>query len=74
LYLADRNFLVDDPKDKIFAPFGDARHKIEGGVAVFSRELYFAAYQSIAKDERRLGLYKEFEPDVGVVGPSRPGQ
>src|SRR5437667_6194779 len=63
LYLADRNFLVDDPKDKIFAPFGDARHKIEGGVAVFSRELYFATYQSIAKDERRPGLYKEFVPD-----------
>jgi type I restriction enzyme R subunit len=63
LYLADRNFLVDDPKDKIFAPFGDARHKIEGGVAVFGRELYFATYQSIAKDERRLGLYKEFPPD-----------
>src|SRR5437870_75346 len=63
LYLADRNFLVDHPKDKIFAPFGDARHKIEGGVAVFSRELYFATYQSIAKDERRPGLYKEFAPD-----------
>jgi type I restriction enzyme R subunit len=63
LYLADRNFLVDDPKDKIFAPFGDARHKIEGGIAVFSRELYFATYQSIAKDERRPGLYKEFAPD-----------
>ena len=63
LYLADRNFLVDDPKDKIFAPFGDARHKLEGGIAVFSRELYFATYQSIAKDERRLGLYKEFSPD-----------
>jgi type I restriction enzyme R subunit len=27
LYLADRNVLVDDPKDKIFAPFGDARRK-----------------------------------------------
>ena len=33
LYLADRNVLVDDPKDKTFAPFGDARHKIEGGDA-----------------------------------------
>jgi type I restriction enzyme R subunit len=63
LYLADRNFLVDDPKDKIFAAFGDARHKIEGGVVVFSRELYFATYQSIAKDERRPGLYREFAPD-----------
>ena len=63
LYLADRSFLVDDPKDKIFAPFGDARHKIEGGVAIFSRELYFATYQSIAKDERRPGLYKAYARD-----------
>jgi type I restriction enzyme R subunit len=63
LYLADRNFLVDDPKDKTFAPFGLARHKIEGGEIVHSRELYFATYQSIAKDERRPGLFKEFAPD-----------
>ncbi len=63
LYLADRNFLVDDPKDKTFSGFGDARHKIEGGLVVHSRELYFATYQAIAKDERRPGLYKEFAPD-----------
>jgi len=63
LFLADRNVLVDDPKIKTFAPFGDARHKIENGEVVKSREMYFATYQSIAEDERRLGLYKEFEPD-----------
>ncbi|HVM48812.1 MAG TPA: DEAD/DEAH box helicase family protein, partial [Candidatus Acidoferrum sp.] len=63
LYLADRNFLVDDPKDKTFSAFGDARYKIEGGVTVLSRELYFATYQSIARDERRPGLYKEFPRD-----------
>jgi len=63
LYLADRNFLVDDPKDKIFAPFGDARHRIEGGVVSHARELYFSTYQSIAKDANRPGLYKEFAPD-----------
>ena len=63
LYLADRNFLVDDPKDKTFAAFGDARHKIEGGLAILSRELYFATYQSIARDERRPGLYREFPRD-----------
>lgn len=63
LYLADRNFLVDDPKDKTFSVFGDARHKIEGGVVVLSRELYFATYQSIASDENRPGLYKEFPRD-----------
>lgn len=27
LFLSDRSFLVDDPKDKTFAPFGAARHK-----------------------------------------------
>lgn len=62
LYLADRNVLIDDPKDKIFAPFGEARHKIEGE-AVKSREMYFAIYQAIAKDERRPGLYREYPRD-----------
>jgi type I restriction enzyme R subunit len=63
LYLADRNVLVDDPMAKIFTPFGDARWKIEGGVANKSREMYFAIYQAIARDERRPGLYREYAPD-----------
>lgn len=62
LYLADRNILIDDPKDKIFAPFGEARHKIEGE-AIKSREMYFAIYQALAKDERRPGLYREYPRD-----------
>jgi len=62
LYLADRNVLIDDPKDKTFTPFGDARWKIEGE-AVKGREMYFAIYQAIAKDERRPGLYREYRPD-----------
>jgi type I restriction enzyme R subunit len=62
LYLADRNILIDDPKDKIFTPFGDARWKIEGE-AIKSREIYFAIYQAIAKDERRPGLYREYASD-----------
>lgn len=60
LYLADRNILIDDPKDKEFAAFGDARWKIEGGATNFSREMYFAIYQALAGDERREGLFKEF--------------
>jgi len=63
LYLADRNILIDQPKDGIFAAFGDARHKIEAGVVVKSREMYFAIYQALAEDERRAGLFKEFGPD-----------
>ena len=62
LYLSDRSILVDDPKDKQFAPFGDARWKIEGE-AIKSREMYFATYQAIAKDERRPGLYREYAPE-----------
>ncbi len=63
LYLADRTVLVDDPKDKTFAPFGDARHKIENGEALKSREMYFSTYQAIAEDENRPGLYREYPPD-----------
>jgi type I restriction enzyme, R subunit len=63
LYLADRNILVDQPKDGIFAAFGDARLKIESGEVVQSREMYFAIYQALAADERREGLFKQFAPD-----------
>jgi type I restriction enzyme R subunit len=63
LYLADRNFLVDDPKDQTFAPFGDARWKIENGRAIKSREMYFSTYQSVAEDESRPGLYREYPRD-----------
>ncbi|CUB00948.1 EcoAI/FtnUII family type I restriction enzme subunit R [Pannonibacter indicus] len=63
LFLADRNVLVDDPMAKDFSPFGDARQKIAGGVAVKSRDMYFAIYQSIARDENRPGLYREYPRD-----------
>jgi type I restriction enzyme R subunit len=63
LYLADRNILIDDPKDKMFTTFGDARWKIENGEVNKGREMYFAIYQAIAKDEHRPGLYKEYSKD-----------
>ncbi|KQY95058.1 MULTISPECIES: EcoAI/FtnUII family type I restriction enzme subunit R [unclassified Brevundimonas] len=63
LFLADRNILVDDPKDKTFAPFGDARWKIGAGQAIHSRDIYFSTYQAIAEDERRAGLYREYTRD-----------
>ncbi len=62
LYLSDRSILVDDPKEKQFAPFGEARWKIQGE-AIKSREMYFATYQAIARDESRPGLYREYGPD-----------
>ena len=63
LFLADRNVLVDDPMAKDFSVFGDARHKIAGGDASKSRDMYFATYQSIARDESRPGLYREYPRD-----------
>lgn len=63
LFLADRNILIDDPKDKDFSPFGDARHKIESGELIKSREMYFAIYQALAEDERRAGLFRDYPPD-----------
>jgi type I restriction enzyme R subunit len=63
LFLADRNILVDDPYAKMFAPFGDARAKIDGGNAVKSREMYFSIYQALAADERRPALYREYAKD-----------
>ncbi len=62
LYLADRNVLVEDPMIKDFAVFGDAKWQIKGR-AIKSREIYFATYQAIARDERRPGLFREYSPD-----------
>ena len=61
LFLADRNLLIDDPMAKDFLPFGEARHKIAGSVAVKSRDMYFATYQTMAEDENRSGLYREYD-------------
>jgi type I restriction enzyme R subunit len=63
LYLADRNILIDQPKDGLFAAFGDARNKIASGEVVYSREMYFGLYQAMAEDERREGLFRQFPSD-----------
>lgn len=63
LFLADRNILVDDPMGKMFASFGNARHKIESGKVVKSREMYFAIYQALAGGANRDALHKEFPQD-----------
>lgn len=63
LFLADRNKLVDDPKDRDFAPFGDARHKIAGGDLGTGREMFFALYQSLADRDGQPGLYRQYPAD-----------
>ena len=63
LYLSDRTILVDDPMNKEFATFGEARHRIEHGEVVKSREIYFALYQSIGPRENNPGIYREYTAD-----------
>ncbi|MEW9530813.1 EcoAI/FtnUII family type I restriction enzme subunit R [Microbispora sp. NPDC049125] len=64
LYLADRNILVDQPKDDYFVKmFGEAVHKLTRGVALTSRNVYFALYQSLTRGGNAEDLYKQFAPD-----------
>ena len=63
LYLSDRKILVDDPMNKEFATFGEARHRLEHGEVVKSRGVYFALYQSIGPRENNPGIYREYEKD-----------
>jgi type I restriction enzyme R subunit len=61
LFLADRNILVDDPMAKMFAPFGDARHKIAGGDASQSRDMYFGIYQALTT--ANTDVFRSYRPD-----------
>ncbi|AFY67930.1 EcoAI/FtnUII family type I restriction enzme subunit R [Geitlerinema sp. PCC 7407] len=63
LFLADRNVLVDDPRNKDFAAFGEDKIRKIQGSATKGRELYFATYQAIAQDTMRPGLYREYSPN-----------
>ncbi|MGH3814769.1 MAG: EcoAI/FtnUII family type I restriction enzme subunit R [Pseudonocardiaceae bacterium] len=63
LYLADRNILVDQPKDDYFVPaFGDVVHKISKGHAQRSREVYFALYQSLDRGDEQA-LFSQYKKD-----------
>jgi len=63
LYLSDRTFLVDDPKDFYFEPvFGsDNVHKISGE-AKRGRKIYFALYQALEKGNEQE-LFRDYAPD-----------
>ncbi|HOR13929.1 MAG TPA: DEAD/DEAH box helicase family protein, partial [Clostridia bacterium] len=55
LYLADRNFLVDQSISEDFAPLKNTIHKInyirEDPVTITSHEVYFSLYQQLAERE-----------------------
>ncbi len=62
LYLADRNVLIDQAKDRTFSPMGQALQKIQGK-AVKSREIYFALYQALANPVTGENLYEKYPRD-----------
>lgn len=62
LYLADRNVLIDQGKDRTFSPMGQALQKIQGR-AVKSREVYFALYQALANPITGENLYEKYPKD-----------
>ncbi|HEY3312855.1 MAG TPA: DEAD/DEAH box helicase family protein [Anaerolineales bacterium] len=62
LYLADRNVLIDQAKDRTFAPMGQALHKLTGK-AVKSREVYFALYQALTGKGDSPNLYEKYPRD-----------
>ncbi|MGG7056609.1 EcoAI/FtnUII family type I restriction enzme subunit R [Nitrosomonas sp. ANs5] len=61
LFLADRNILVDDPMAKMFAPLGDARHKITGSDVSQSRDMYFGIYQALSTANE--DVFRQYRPD-----------
>jgi len=62
LFLADRNVLIDQAKDRTFSPMGQALQKIQGE-AVKSREVYFALYQALANPVTGENLYEKYPRD-----------
>jgi type I restriction enzyme R subunit len=62
LFLADRNVLIDQAKDRTFAPMGQALHKIQGKASK-SREVYFALYQALTGKGGGPSLYEKYPRD-----------
>lgn len=61
LFLADRTILIDDPKDKDFIHFGDARHKITGADPSQARDMYFGIYQALTTASG--DVFRQYAPD-----------
>jgi type I restriction enzyme R subunit len=76
LYLANRNILIDQPKDEYFYPaFGDVVHKLGRGQARRGRQVYFGLYQSLDSGEGEP-LYQQYEPayfDLVIVDECHRG-
>lgn len=63
LFLADRNFLVDQTKTNDFKHFGDKMTKIQKREIDKAFEVYLALYQGVSGTEEEKNVYKQFSPD-----------
>ncbi|MEZ8807946.1 EcoAI/FtnUII family type I restriction enzme subunit R [Vibrio atlanticus] len=63
LFLADRNFLVDDPMRKDFLPFADVMTKISGREIDPAYQVHLALYQSTTGQEDHQKVFKQVSPD-----------
>jgi type I restriction enzyme R subunit len=76
LFLADRDILLTQTKNKDFSPFGPAMHRIKNRQAEKSYEIYLALYQAISGNEESQDIFKQFSPgffDLIVVDECHRG-
>jgi type I restriction enzyme, R subunit len=76
LFLADRNILLSQARNKDFQPFGQAMTRIEHRTADKSFEIYLALYQSVSGPEEAKNIYRQFSPgffDLIVVDECHRG-
>ncbi len=63
LFLADRNFLVDQTMSQDFKPFSKVMTKIEGKRLDSSYEIYLSLYQQLVGQEGKKDPFLEFKPE-----------
>lgn len=63
LYLADRNILIDQPKNNDLKPLSKVITKISKRKADPSYEVYLTLYQAVSGEEDIKNIYKQFSPE-----------
>ena len=63
LYLADRNILIDQPKNNDLKPLSKVITKISKRKADPAYEVYLALYQAVSGEEDWKNIYKQFSPE-----------
>ncbi len=76
LFLADRDFLIDQAMQGDFKPFGKAMTRIQNHKVDKAFEIYLALYQAVTGTEELDNIYKQFSPgffDLVVIDECHRG-